>query len=106
MWWRGLMWRVCGGGCRHTWVRRQGAHNKPVPSMSRRGNCRDNAVAESSFSSLQKEWVRRRTYRPLEEARAELFSDIAIFYNVSGRHSRLGNVSPEAFESASRGVAC
>lgn len=82
------------------------AHNKLVPSMSRRGNCWDNAVAESFFSSLKKEWVRRRIYRSLEEARADLFNYIAMFYNVRRRHSHLGNVSPEAFESASRSVAC
>ena len=75
-------------------------------SMSRRGNCWDNAVAESFFSSLKKEWVRRRIYRSLEEARADLFNYIAMFYNVRRRHSHLGNVSPEAFESASRSVAC
>jgi len=46
------------------------------PSMSRRGNCWDNAVAESFFSSLKKERVRRRIYRTRDEARADLFDYI------------------------------
>lgn len=71
------------------------------PSMSRRGNCWDNAVAESFFSSLKKERVRRRIYHSLEEARADLFDYIEMFYNPRRRHSHIGGVSPEAFEHAS-----
>jgi len=68
------------------------------PSMSRRGNCWDNAVAESFFSSLKKERVRRKIYRSHEEARAEVFDYIEMFYNPTRRHSHIGGVSPEAFE--------
>lgn len=69
-----------------------------VPSMSRRGNCWDNAVAESFFSSLKKERVPKRGYRSRDIARADLFDYIELFYNSRRRHSHLGNVSPEAFE--------
>jgi putative transposase len=71
------------------------------PSMSRRGNCWDNAVAESFFSSLKKERIRRRIYHSMEEARADLFDYIEMFYNPRRRHSHIGGVSPEAFERAS-----
>jgi putative transposase len=71
------------------------------PSMSRRGNCWDNAVAESFFSSLKKERVHRRTYKTRGEARADLFDYIEMFYNPKRRHSHIGGVSPEAFERAS-----
>lgn len=74
-----------------------------VPSMSRRGNCNDNAVAESFFSSLKKERVRCRIYRSRDEARADLFDYIEIFYNRTRRHSHLGQVSPYDFEMASAG---
>jgi len=72
-----------------------------TPSMSRRGNCWDNAVAESFFSSLKKERVRRRIYRTRDDARADLFDYIEMCYNPSRRHSHIGGVSPEAFERAS-----
>ncbi len=72
-----------------------------TPSMSRRGNCWDNAVAESFFSSLKKERVRRRIYRTRDDARADLFDYIEMFYNPRRRHSHIGGVSPEAFERAS-----
>lgn len=70
------------------------------PSMSRRGNCYDNAVAESFFSSLKKERVCRKIYRTREEARSDIFDYIEMFYNRTRRHSYLGQVSPHAFEKA------
>ncbi len=75
------------------------------PSMSRRGNCWDNAVAESFFSSLKKERVRKKVYRTRDDAKADLFDYIEMFYNRSRRHSHLGGVSPEAFEEASFSAA-
>ncbi|RZZ87198.1 IS3 family transposase [Pseudoxanthomonas winnipegensis] len=69
-------------------------------SMSRRGNCWDNAVAESFFSSLKKERIRKRVYKTRELARADVFDYIEVFYNRTRRHSHLGGVSPEAFEQA------
>lgn len=70
------------------------------PSMSRRGNCWDNAVMESFFSSLKKERIRKRIYKTRDMARSDVFDYIEVFYNRSRRHSHLGDISPEAFESA------
>ena len=71
------------------------------PSMSRRGNCWDNAVAESFFSSLKKERIKKRIYKTRDLAREDVFDYIEVFYNRNRRHSHLGGVSPEAFEQAS-----
>jgi putative transposase len=75
--------------------------NNLEPSMSRRGNCWDNAVAESFFSSLKKERIRKRIYKTRDLAKADVFDYIEVFYNRTRRHSHLGGVSPEAFERAS-----
>lgn len=77
-------------------------HHNLEPSMSRRGNCWDNAVAESFFSSLKKERIKKRIYKTREMARADVFDYIEMFYNQTRRHSHLGGVSPEAFERASK----
>jgi putative transposase len=66
--------------------------------MSRRGNCYDNAVAESFFSSLKKERIRRRIYASRQEAKSDVFDYIEGFYNRTRRHSYLGLLSPLAFE--------
>lgn len=73
------------------------------PSMSRRGNCWDNAVAESFFSSLKKERIKKHIYKNRETAIADITEYIDTFYNKTRRHSHLGGVSPEAFEAAARG---
>ena len=70
--------------------------------MSRRGNCWDNAVAESFFSSLKKERIQKRIYKTRDLARADVFDYIEVFYNRNRRHSHFGGVSPEAFELASK----
>lgn len=75
------------------------AHNLK-PSRSRRGYCWANAVAESFFSSLKKERVKKRVYKTRDLARADIFDYIEVFYNLSRRHSHLGGISPEAFERA------
>lgn len=80
------------------WQRFCQAH-RLVPSMSRRGNCWDNAVAESFFSSLKKERIRKRVYKTRDLARADVFDYIEVFYNRTRRHTHLGGVSPEAFEN-------
>jgi putative transposase len=67
-------------------------------SMSRRGNCYDNAVMESFFSSLKSEL--RDRFDSCGEAKMELFDYIEVFYNQRRRHSTLGQVSPAAFEKA------
>lgn len=69
------------------------------PSMSRRGNCWDNAVAESFFSSLKKERTRDIPYRTFAHARADIFDYVERFYNRKRRHSTLGQLSPLEFET-------
>jgi putative transposase len=69
-----------------------------VPSMSRRGNCHDNAVAESFFQLLKRERIRRQTYPTRQDARADVFNYIEIFYNPKRRHSTAGDLSPIEFE--------
>jgi putative transposase len=83
------------------WQRFCKTHNLQ-PSMSRRGNCWDNAVAESFFSSLKKERIKKRIYKTRDIARSDVFDYIEMFYNQTRRHSHLGGVSPEAFETASK----
>jgi putative transposase len=68
-------------------------------SMSRAGNCYDNAVAESFFGTLKTELVNRTRYRTREEARSSIFEWIECWYNRRRRHSSLGYASPEAFEA-------
>jgi putative transposase len=67
-------------------------------SMSRSGNCWDNAAMESFFSSLKTERVSRRTYRTRDDAKADVFDYIERFYNPKRRHSTIGYLSPIAFE--------
>ena len=67
-------------------------------SMSRSGNCWDNAAMESFFSSLKIERVRKKVYRSRDQARADVFDYIERFYNPTRRHSTLGYVSPIDFE--------
>lgn len=68
-----------------------------VGSMSRKGNCWDNAVVESFFSTLKRE-LDDPTFESREIARATIFEYIEIWYNKKRRHSTLGYVSPEQFE--------
>ena len=68
-----------------------------IQSMSGKGNCYDNAVAESFFSTLKKELVYHRVYKDRWQARQSIFKYIEIFYNRKRKHSFLGNVSPEQF---------
>ena len=67
-------------------------------SMSRRGNCHENAVAESFFNLLKRERVRRKTYRTRAEARQDVFDYIEIFYNPQRKYVRNGMLSPAHFE--------
>ena len=67
-------------------------------SMSRSGNCWDNAAMESFFSSLKTERIARKTYRTRNDARADVFDYIERFYNPKRRHSTIGYMSPMDFE--------
>jgi transposase InsO family protein len=69
-----------------------------VCSMSRKGNCWDNAVVESFFSTLKTELIGDYVYRTRAEARANIFEYIEIWYNRQRRHSSLGYLSPTEFE--------
>jgi transposase InsO family protein len=69
-------------------------------SMSRRGNCWDNAPMESFFASLKKELVHDADFATRAEARAALFEYIEVFYNGQRRHSSLGYVSPAEYEQS------
>ena len=72
------------------------------PGMSRKGNCWDNAVAESFFSSLKKERIKKQIYRTRELALTDVADYIDAFYNQTRCHSHLGGVSPEQFEAVHR----
>jgi len=76
------------------------ATNGIMCSMSRRGDCWDNAVAESFFSTLKLELVYETDWATREEARAAIFEYLEVFYNRERRHSSLGYLSPVAFEHA------
>ena len=68
-------------------------------SMSRRGNCWDNAPVESFFSTLKMELVHERRYETRQQARAEIFEFIEIWYNRQRLHSSLGYLSPADYEA-------
>lgn len=74
--------------------------NRLEPSMSRKGNCWDNAVAESFFSSLKKERIKKHIYKSRALASADVADYIERFYNRGRRHTYLGGLSPEQFEAA------
>jgi putative transposase len=69
-----------------------------TPSMSRKGNCWDNAVSESFFATLKNELVHHEQYRTREEAQRSIFEYIEIFYNRERLHSTLNYCSPVEFE--------
>jgi putative transposase len=87
-------------GCQftgHEWQTFLRDHNL-VSSMSRRGNCHDNAVAESFFQLLKRERIRRQICATRSDARTDVFSYIEMFYNPRRRHGTAGDTSPVEFE--------
>jgi putative transposase len=68
-----------------------------IQSMSGKGNCYDNAVSESFFSTLKKELIYSEKYKTRQSAKQAIFEYIEIFYNRKRKHSFLGNMSPEQF---------
>ena len=72
--------------------------NKFVCSMSRKGNCWDNACAESFFGSLKNEWTKNKIYETYEEGKNDVFKYVEVFYNRKRRHASLGYVSPAVYE--------
>ena len=75
------------------------AKHNLVASMSRRGNCHDNAVAESFFQLLKQERIRRRTYLTRDTARRNVFEYIEMFYNTTRKHTNNGMLSPVDYET-------
>ena len=78
--------------------RDQLAANNLICSMSRKGECHDNAVAESFFSTLKAELTDHQDYRTRAEARQSIFKYIELFYNRKRRHSYLNYQSPLDYE--------
>ncbi len=68
--------------------------------MGSKGDCFDNAVAESFFATLKKELVHRRSWPTRAELRTEVFDYIEVFYNRERRHSTLGQLSPVDYENS------
>jgi len=81
----------------HAWQAFLQTHNL-VASMSCRGNCYDNALAESFFQLLKRERIRRKTYTTREEPRSDVFDYIEMFYNPRRRHSNNGMLPPVEYE--------
>jgi putative transposase len=103
-----LLWRRPGPGLLHHSDRgsqyashdyRQLLEERKIScSMSRKGNCWDNAPMESFFATLKQERVYRRNYQSRQQARQDIFHYIEVWYNRKRRHSSLGYLSPEEFE--------
>ncbi|MFI7802667.1 integrase core domain protein [Pseudomonas sp. DD1] len=72
--------------------------NNLVASMSRRGNCLDNAVAESFFQLLKRERIKRKIYTSRQDARSDVFDYIEMFYNPKRRYGFNNQLSPVEFE--------
>ena len=100
---------VLAGLCTISRIRRQLVHGAVAyqhrliscgirGSMSRPGNCWDNAVVESFFATLKTELMRGRLYPTRQDARTEIFAYLEGFYNRARRHSTLGYLSPVEFE--------
>ena len=70
-----------------------------IPSMSRKGNCWDNACVESFFGTLKRELVYHRHYATRDDAKRDIFEYIEVFYNRQRRHSTLGYDSPAEYEA-------
>ncbi|MDA8928114.1 IS3 family transposase [Gammaproteobacteria bacterium] len=72
--------------------------NNLQPSMSRRGNCHDNAVAKSFFATFKKRVTKKKIYATRDQAKSEIFNLIEMFYNPIKRHRHTGGISPAQYE--------
>jgi putative transposase len=87
-------------GCQYTsydWLSMLNLHNL-VPSMSRRGNCHDNAVEDSFFQLLKRERIRRKIYPTRDAGKQDVFDYIELFYNPIRRHGNNKDLSPIQYE--------
>ncbi|TMP89015.1 hypothetical protein CWC05_01285 [Pseudoalteromonas ruthenica] len=66
--------------------------------MSRRGNCHDNAIAESFFQLLKRERIKRKIYTTREQVRADIFDYLEMFYNSRHKHGEANKMPPLAYE--------
>ncbi len=80
-------------------------HHGIVPSMSRKGNCWDNAVAESFFHTLKTACVYLETFETRDQAQDAIFDYIEVFYNRQRRHSANGNLAPMVYEQAQKSAS-
>ncbi len=76
-----------------------------ICSMSRKGNCWDNAVAESFFHTIKTELIYNYSYSAREDARESIFNYIEVYYNRIRRHSAIGSLAPASFENQDKMVA-
>ena len=74
------------------------AENEFIGSMSKKGDCWDNAVAESFFHTLKVELIHRNKFRTRDEAKRKIFEYVEMYYNCKRAHSTLGNMSPLEYE--------
>lgn len=96
---KGLIWHTDRGSQYASYSHRDLLkENGIVQSMSRKGNCWDNAVAESFFKSLKSDLVYQNIFYTKNQAKQEIFKYIEFFYNRIRPHSYLGNLSPVEFE--------
>jgi putative transposase len=77
-------------------------HHGIIPSMSRKGNCWDNAVAESFFHTLKTECIYLERFDTREQAQDVIFDYIEVFYNRQRRHSANGNLAPMVYEETQK----
>lgn len=85
--------------CSDEFTRTLKAHKGIRQSMSRKGNCWDNAVAESFFATLKRECTNRHRFKTHREAEKAIFEYIETWYNTQRKHSALGNRSPKEYEN-------
>lgn len=96
---RGLLWHTDRGSQYASYSHKDLLEKyNIVQSMSRKGNCWDNSVAESFFKSLKNELVYQRYFYTKKQAKKEIFEYIEFYYNRIRSHSYLGNLSPVKFE--------
>lgn len=76
-----------------------------ICSMSRKGNCWDNAIAESFFHSIKTELIYTERYATRDVAKQSVFQYIEVYYNRVRRHSAIGSIAPEVFENKCKDVA-
>jgi transposase InsO family protein len=96
---KGLLWHTDRGSQYASYSHKDLLEkNGIVQSMSRKGNCWDNAVAESFFKTLKNELVYQTYFYTKKQAKREIFEYIEFYYNRTRSHSYLGNLSPVRFE--------